>query len=143
MKRNKMILFTILVVLVISNVYFYTKNYTEITKIESSIDTNFRSNLADIAKSLKRDSDWNTRYILAISFSSKLQSLVEYTSYSKKSSLVGSYSYILVNFFLNQQKLGIQLNTEDNKTLIACLEVLSENPTDKEKIDQLLRVITK
>ncbi|MCR8987566.1 hypothetical protein NW801_21460, partial [Brevibacillus laterosporus] len=60
MKRNKMILFTILVVLVISNVYFYTKNYTEITKIESSIDTNFRSNLADIAKSLKRDSDWNT-----------------------------------------------------------------------------------
>lgn len=105
------------------------------TKIESSIDTNFTSNLADIAKSLKRDSNWNTRYILAISFSSKLQSLVEYTSYSKKSSLVGSYSYVLVNFFLNQQKLGIQLNTEDNKTLIACLEVLSENPTDKEKID--------
>ncbi len=113
------------------------------TKIESSIDTNFTSNLADIAKSLKRDSDWNTRYILAISFSSKLQSLVEYTSYSKKSSLVGSYLYVLVNFFLNQQKLGIQLNIEDNKTLIASLEALSENPTDKEKIDQLLRVITK
>lgn len=110
---------------------------------QTQIDNTFKESLKRIGTSLKKDSDWNTKFTLALSYASKVQILVDHTSYVDENAQILSYGYMLENYFLNQQKVTLDDNSNDFDEFITCVEVLSTNPSDKQYANKLISLLSK
>ncbi|EST52244.1 hypothetical protein T458_28040 [Brevibacillus panacihumi W25] len=149
MNTNNKFLIVLLTLLVFSNGFIFIKmNGIEnrFEKLQREIDSNFKEGLRLLSRSLKKDTDWGTKFDLALSHASKIQVLSDNTSYTsennEKSRIILSYSYMLQSYFQDSQNSSIDENKQELEELIRCLDELSSNPSNIEygkKLISLLR----
>ncbi|CAM3626776.1 hypothetical protein M3558_22115 [Brevibacillus invocatus] len=149
LNTNKKYLIVLLTLLAISNVFIFVKMNgveTQFEKLQAQIDSNFKEGLRLLSRSLKNNTDWETKFDLALSHSSKIQVLSDNTSYTlgntEESRTVLSYSYMLENYFQDPQNATIDDNLQEFEEFIRCIEVLSSNPSDLEHGKKLISLLS-
>ncbi|MGF9910089.1 hypothetical protein [Brevibacillus porteri] len=149
LNTNKKFLIVLLALLTFSNGFiFFKMNGIErrLENIQTQIDSNFKEGLRLLSRSLKKDTDWETKFDLALSHASKVQVLSDNTSYTlgntEESRTVLSYSYMLENYFQDSQNATIDDNAQELEEFIKCIEVLSSNPSDLEHGKKLISLLS-
>ncbi|WP_400164843.1 hypothetical protein ACAF76_006185 [Brevibacillus sp. TJ4] len=147
-KRSNLVFAFIVVILIVCNIASlvemeHTKKLHE--QLQNQIDFDFKDNLKEVGDSLKRNIDWNSKFEYALSHASKVQALVDKTSFAsgstKEARTVRSYGYMLESYFNNSKYATIDENPQELEEFIKCLEILSTNPTDLEAANKLISLL--
>ncbi|MGZ0050614.1 hypothetical protein [Brevibacillus gelatini] len=146
MRTNKKyfvsVLITVLIVTNLVTVWGLVKTKSNLELYQERIDADFQRSLSSIAVSLRQNTDWDTRFKLALSYASKVQILVDSTSFtagtSEESKNILSYGYMLENYFQNSQNATIDENPQELEEFLNCIEALSSNPSDSEFAKKLI-----
>ncbi|MBY0083830.1 hypothetical protein HP567_006125 [Brevibacillus sp. M2.1A] len=149
MKFGKKYFFsTLIAALVVTNVltiWGLVKSRSHLELYQERIDVDFQRSLKSIATSLSQSTDWDTKFKLALSHASKVQILVDSTSFTvgttEEAKNVLSYGYMLENYFQNSQHATIDNNPQELEEFIKCVEALSANPSDSESAKRLISLM--
>lgn len=136
------VLITVLIVTNLVTVWGLVKTKSNLELYQERIDADFQRSLSSIAVSLRQNTDWDTRFKLALSYASKVQILVDSTSFtagtSEESKNILSYGYMLENYFQNSQNATIDENPQELEEFLNCIKALSSNPSDSEFAKKLI-----
>ena len=146
--KRKYFVSTLIAALVATNILTLWGLVTTKSNLElyqERIDVDFQRSLRSLAASLRQNVDWDTKFKLALSHASKVQILVDSTSFTvgttEKTRNVLSYGYMLENYFQNSQHATIDENPQELEEFIKCIEALSSNPSDNEFAKKLISLM--